>query len=115
VGGGGVWSASTLLGPEAIGVPSWWSARVSCWLVGGGLRVLLDLHGYGSWAWCEPLRWVSFVGAGAGVGVPVGSRVRPLLENCTVDASIPDVQYWSGRRVVVVFGPVAALLVGLVF
>ncbi len=27
-----------------------------------------------------------------GVGAPVGRRDRPLLENCTVDASIPDVQ-----------------------
>jgi len=74
----------------------------------------MDLHGYGSWAWCEPSWSVSFGGL-VGVGVPVGSRVRPLLENCTVDASIPDVQYWSGRRVVVVFGSCAALLVGLVF
>ena len=27
-----------------------------------------------------------------GVGASVGRRDRPLLENCTVDASIPDVQ-----------------------
>jgi len=63
----------------------------------------------GSRVWCEPLRgspsslpcdrlrlvtgfgW--WVWVGVGVGVPVGLRVRPLLENCIVDASIPDVQY----------------------
>jgi len=38
-----------------------------------------------------------WVWVGVGVGVPWGLRVRPLLENCIVDASIPDVQYWFGR------------------